>query len=52
MARDAIPEIRREQLIEATIDCIARKGFSEFTLAEVAATAKLSTGLVPFSSPR
>src|SRR5689334_15524144 len=48
MARDAIKEIRREQLIEATIDCIARKGFSEFTLAEVAATAKLSTGIVNF----
>jgi TetR/AcrR family transcriptional repressor of bet genes len=48
MAREAIKEIRREQLIEATIDCIARKGFSEFTLAEVAATAKLSTGIVNF----
>ena len=48
MARDAIKEIRREQLIEATIDCIARKGFSDFTLAEVAETAKLSTGIVNF----
>ena len=48
MARDAIKEIRREQLIVATIDVIARKGFSEFTLAEVAATAKLSTGIVNF----
>jgi TetR/AcrR family transcriptional repressor of bet genes len=48
MARDAIKEMRRVQLIEATIDCIARKGFSEFTLAEVAETAKLSTGIVNF----
>ena len=48
MARDAIKEIRREQLIEATIDCIARKGFSELTLAEVAETAKLSAGIVNF----
>src|SRR6185369_13239499 len=48
MARDAIKEVRRVQLIEATIDCIARKGFSEFTLAEVAETAKLSTGIVNF----
>jgi len=48
MARDAIKEIRREQLIVATIDCIARKGFSELTLAEVAETAKLSTGIVNF----
>src|SRR3954468_3655221 len=48
MARDAIKEIRREQLIVATIDCIARKGFSELTLAEVAETARLSTGIVNF----
>src|SRR3954464_12130489 len=48
MARDAIKEIRREQLIAATIDCIARKGFSELTLAEVAESAKLSTGIVNF----
>src|SRR3954471_6981561 len=48
MARDAIKEIRREQLVVATIDCIARKGFSELTLAEVAETAKLSTGIVNF----
>ena len=48
MARDAIKEIRREQLIEATIDVIARKGFSELTLAEVAETAKLSAGIVNF----
>lgn len=48
MARDAIKEMRRVQLIEATIDCIARSGFSDFTLAEVAASAKLSTGIVNF----
>jgi len=48
MARGAIKEVRRVQLIEATIDCIARKGFSELTLAEVAETAKLSTGIVNF----
>jgi TetR/AcrR family transcriptional repressor of bet genes len=48
MTRDAIKEIRREQLIVATIDCIARKGFSELTLAEVAETAKLSAGIVNF----
>jgi len=48
MARDAIKEMRRVQLIEATIDCIARTGFSELTLAQVAETAKLSTGIVNF----
>jgi TetR/AcrR family transcriptional repressor of bet genes len=40
--------MRRVQLIEATIDCIARSGFSDFTLAEVAASARLSTGIVNF----
>ena len=48
MARDAIKEVRREQLMVATIDVLARKGFSELTLAEVAETAKLSTGIVNF----
>jgi TetR/AcrR family transcriptional repressor of bet genes len=48
MARDAIKEVRREQLMVATIDVIARKGFSELTLADVAETAKLSTGIVNF----
>jgi TetR/AcrR family transcriptional repressor of bet genes len=48
MARDAIKEVRREQLIVATIDVVARKGFSELTLADVAETAKLSTGIVNF----
>ena len=48
MARDAIKEVRRVQLIEATIDCVARTGFSELTIAEVAATARLSTGIVNF----
>jgi TetR/AcrR family transcriptional repressor of bet genes len=48
MARDAIKEVRREQLMMATIDVLARKGFSELTLADVAETAKLSAGIVNF----
>jgi len=48
MARDAIKETRRVQLIEATIDVIARAGFSDLTLAQVAETATLSTGIVNF----
>src|ERR1700744_5012589 len=48
MARDQIKEVRRVQLIEATIGCLARTGFSDLTIAEVAATAKLSTGIVNF----
>jgi TetR/AcrR family transcriptional repressor of bet genes len=48
MARDAIKETRRVQLIEATIDVIARAGFSDLTLAQVAEAARLSTGIVNF----
>ena len=48
MSRDAIKEVRRTQLIEATIDCVARTGFSDLTLAQVAESAKLSTGIVNF----
>jgi len=48
MARDAIKETRRIQLIEATIDVIARAGFSDLTLAQVAESARLSTGIVNF----
>ncbi|HEY4163928.1 MAG TPA: transcriptional regulator BetI [Dongiaceae bacterium] len=48
MARDAIKEMRRVQLIAATIDCIARSGFADFTLAQVAEAAKLSSGIVNF----
>jgi TetR/AcrR family transcriptional repressor of bet genes len=48
MARDAIKEVRRTQLIEATIGCVARTGFSDLTLAQVAEAAKLSAGIVNF----
>jgi TetR/AcrR family transcriptional regulator, transcriptional repressor of bet genes len=48
MARDAIKEVRRVQLIEATIEVVARAGFSDLTLAQVAETARLSTGIVNF----
>jgi TetR/AcrR family transcriptional repressor of bet genes len=48
MSRDAIKEVRRTQLIEATIGCVAKSGFSDFTLAQVAEAAKLSTGIVNF----
>lgn len=44
MSRDA----RRLQLIEATIDTLAERGFSRTTLTEVARTAGLSHGLVLF----
>lgn len=44
LPRDA----RRQQLIEATIETIARQGYSRTTLTEVARTAGLSHGLVNF----
>lgn len=41
-------EARREQLIEATIVVMARRGYARATLTEVADTAGLSHGLVNF----
>jgi TetR/AcrR family transcriptional repressor of bet genes len=41
-------EARRVQLIEATIETIAARGYSRTTLTEVARTAGLSHGLVLF----
>lgn len=46
--RSEIKHLRREQLIEATIDSIARHGFRKTTLSEVAKRAKLSQGIVNF----
>jgi TetR/AcrR family transcriptional repressor of bet genes len=48
MARKDIKDARRAQLIEATIDSIARYGFARTTLADVARQAKLSQGIVSF----
>ncbi len=41
-------QARREQLIEATIEIIARKGYARTTLTDVARHAGLSHGLVNF----
>jgi TetR/AcrR family transcriptional repressor of bet genes len=46
--RRASKEFRREQLISATIDSIATKGYSATTLADVADGAGLSRGIVNF----
>lgn len=48
MGRFEIKELRRTQLIEATIDVIAKRGFAGITLAEVADAAGLSAGIVNF----
>jgi len=44
--RAASKEQRREQLIRATIKCIARKGLSGTTMADVTRVAGLSLGIV------
>lgn len=44
--RTATKEERRQQLIEATVKCIARKGIGSTTLGEVAQEAGLSQGIV------
>jgi len=47
-SRKASKETRQQQLIEATIDSLARRGYSDTTLANVADGAKLSRGIVNF----
>ena len=44
--RTASREIRRSQLIDATMKCIARKGMGSTTLGDVAREAGLSQGIV------
>lgn len=46
--RKASKEVRRQQLIEATIDSLAKRGYAETTLADVADGAGLSRGIVNF----
>lgn len=47
-SRKASKETRRLQLIEATIDSLSRRGYSETTMADVADGAGLSRGIVNF----
>ena len=46
--RKASKEMRRQQLIDATIDSLAKRGYAETTLADVADGAGLSRGIVNF----
>jgi len=46
--RKAARDVRRAQLIEATITALARKGFAALTIADVAKEAGLSPGIVIF----
>lgn len=45
-SRPAPPEKRREQLIQATIKCVAKKGLAGTTMADVTQAAGLSLGIV------
>lgn len=46
LPRTAAPEERRQQLIEATIRCVANRGLAETTIATVAQEAGLSQGII------
>ncbi|MER8430745.1 transcriptional regulator BetI [Mesorhizobium caraganae] len=46
--RKASKEVRQQQLIEATIDSLAKRGYAETTMADVADGAGLSRGIVNF----
>eukprot|EP01035_Chromulina_nebulosa_P043950 gene43950-59527_t len=43
--RKASKEVRQQQLIEATIDSLAKRGYAETTLANVADGVGLSRGI-------
>jgi TetR/AcrR family transcriptional repressor of bet genes len=44
--RTAAKEVRQQQLIKATLSAVAKKGFAETTLADVAREARLSQGII------
>jgi TetR/AcrR family transcriptional repressor of bet genes len=48
LARKVSREQRRQQLIDATMRVLARKGYAQTTLSDVAAEARVSHGLVNF----
>lgn len=48
LPRKASRDVRRRQIINATIDTLARRGIAQATLSDVAATAGVSHGLVIF----
>jgi TetR/AcrR family transcriptional repressor of bet genes len=46
--RKASKDVRRQQLIEATLEVLARKGYASLTIADVAKAAGLSVGIISF----
>jgi TetR/AcrR family transcriptional repressor of bet genes len=47
-SRKASKDVRRQQLIDATIKVLARKGYAALTVADVAKAAGLSVGIISF----
>ena len=45
-SRTLAKQRRREQLIKATINCVAKRGFSATTMADITREAGLSLGIV------
>jgi TetR/AcrR family transcriptional repressor of bet genes len=48
LPRKASREVRRQQLIDATIETLATRGYAQTTMTDVARTAGVSHGLVNF----
>jgi TetR/AcrR family transcriptional repressor of bet genes len=48
LPRKASKDVRRQQLIEATLEVLAKKGYAGTTMADVAKAAGLSSGIVNF----
>jgi TetR/AcrR family transcriptional repressor of bet genes len=48
IGRKASKDVRRQQLIDATISVLARKGYAALTVADVAKAAGLSVGIINF----
>lgn len=48
LPRKASREHRRQQLIDATLECLAKRGYAQTTLTDVAMVAGVSHGLVNF----
>ena len=46
--RKASKDVRRQQLIDATIQVLAQRGYASLTVADVAKTAGLSVGIINF----
>jgi TetR/AcrR family transcriptional regulator, transcriptional repressor of bet genes len=46
--RVGVAPLRREQIVRATIRCLARNGYAGLTMKRVAAEARLSQGILHY----